>query len=338
MKRIVLFVMILALFSCRAETYEEVTVDCMPAADTVIMNQTYIDRDILMPLRIFVADGMLVVCQDKSEHLFTVFRLPLDGYGTAAGYAGRGPDEFVHIDVRSITPCSGGFRAADAAGVIKRIRIDSVGLSVKVVEKVPVPVNKEIPNGLVELADYCLNYNLNDEIYEYVRYDKETWERVPVCEYPKWENDDEGLNIFRYMKNIAVHPSGSRFAACYAYYPKIRILDQTGKIEKEISIDCGDSGRDIADGNPKLAYHSFPSACEDYFAEIFSGENIGEDRKRETELHVWSWSGILLHRILFDRTFSLFCIDDATGILYAMNEETPDVIYSADLFSCLHDK
>ena len=69
--------MILALFSCRAETYEEVTVDCMPAADTVIMNQTYIDRDILMPLRIFVADEMLVVCQDKSEHLFTVsdFRL-----------------------------------------------------------------------------------------------------------------------------------------------------------------------------------------------------------------------------------------------------------------------
>ena len=44
-----------------------------------------------------------------------------------------------------------------------------------------------------------------------------------------------------------------------------------------------------------------------------------------------------MHRILFDRRFSLFCIDDSTGILYAMSENVPDVIYSADLSSYIHD-
>lgn len=334
-----LILILFAFFvSCRSGTYEEIVVDYMPVADTVTMNRTYIDQDILMPLRIFVSDGLLVACQDKSEHLFVFFRLPLDGKGASAGYAGRGPDEFIHIDVRSIVPCSAGFMAADADGVIKRVRIDSMKRSLRVVEKMPVPVGKEIPNGLIEMEDYCLNYNLNDEIYEYVRYDKETWDRMPVCEYPGWgNNDDVELNIFRYMKNIAVHPSGSKFAACYAYYPKIRILDQSGKVEKEITIDCSGFDKNLTGGSRKLAYHSFPSAGEDYFAEIFSGESTGECRKQETELHVWSWSGDLMHRILFDRCFSLFCIDDSTGILYAMSENVPDVIYSADLSSYIHD-
>lgn len=320
-----------ALFvSCRAVTYEEIEAEYIPVTDTVTMSRTCIDCEIFMPLRVFVTDGLLVVCQEKSEHLFVFFRLPLDGKGVPAGFKGRGPDEFVHIDARSITPCPGGFKAADSDGTIKRVRTDPKSMSVTVTEKMKVPINKEIPNGLIELEDYCLNYNLGDEDYEYVRYDKNTWERHPVSLYPEWEKDDREMKVFRYMKNIAVHPSGRMFAACYAYYPKIRLMDQSGTVEKEITLDCdwhGDHGSE----DRKVAYSSFPFASEHYFADIFYGEAMDGNSRAETELHVWDWSGAFLCRLVFDNAFSLFCIDDTTGMLYAVDGNIPDVIYSADL-------
>lgn len=113
------------LVSC-SESKNKVKMDYMSVTDSVSMQTAAIDKELLMPDRLFVAGNSLVVYQPKEEEgIFTVFPLPFDGKGCRTGHIGRGPDDFIHIDRRSFVPCESGFRVADGDGAVKTVVIDS---------------------------------------------------------------------------------------------------------------------------------------------------------------------------------------------------------------------
>lgn len=62
----------------------------MSVTDSVSMQTAAIDKELLMPDRLFVAGNNLVVYQPKEEEgIFTVFPLPFDGKGCRTGHIGR---------------------------------------------------------------------------------------------------------------------------------------------------------------------------------------------------------------------------------------------------------
>lgn len=77
------------LASC-SESKNKVKMDYMSVTDSVSMQTAAIDKELLMPDRLFVAGNNLVVYQPKEEEgIFTVFPLPFDGKGCRTGHIGR---------------------------------------------------------------------------------------------------------------------------------------------------------------------------------------------------------------------------------------------------------
>ena len=114
------------LLSCSG-TKNQGTLDYMAVTDSVSLQTVAIDKELLMPERLFVSGNNLVVYQPKEEEgLFTVFHLPFDGKGYRTGHTGRGPDEFLRIDIRSIVPDGDGFQVADNGDMtVKSVKFDA---------------------------------------------------------------------------------------------------------------------------------------------------------------------------------------------------------------------
>ena len=323
------------LVSC-SESKNKVKMDYMSVTDSVSMQTVAIDKELLMPDRLFVAGNNLVVYQPKEkEGIFTVFPLPFDGKGCRAGHIGRGPDDFIHIDRRSFVPCESGFRVADGDGAVKTVVIDSC--LTKVSTKAQVSTASDAFNGMVELKDCYLNINLYSDEYEYLRYDKQSGKRTEICPYPEWSPDSDMMKAFIYNKYTVPHPSGDRFAAFYLYFRKIHIISQDGELlyERTLDFDGEPGAYEPASRGSYMAFNSDPVATEDYIAVPYLDRIKGRDRGGMTEIQFWSWDCELLHRLIFDKSFTTFTIDPKSNILYACPFNDPHHLYIADLSDIL---
>ena len=172
-KTVALAIIGCALFSCSRNPEVKRIIDGVVPTDSISMRQVEIGTELLMPENIFVVKDKLVIYQSKADNLFTVFPLPFTGHSYAAGRTGRGPDEFIRIDVRSIVPYGDVFKVADADGMLKEVAIDSG--RVDVISKTKMNLNQPY-NGAFEMKDCYINMNLADEKYEYAISDKKTGE------------------------------------------------------------------------------------------------------------------------------------------------------------------
>lgn len=305
--------------------------DYLYKTDTLAMQSVVIMPSLLMPTNMFVTDSSLVVYQRRGEKLFTIYPLPLGREGFAAGFAGRGPDDFVGVDARSFKPCPGGFSVADAGGIIKTVTIGAG--HIRVTEQTRISTRGDLQNGMLELEDSYVNLNMSDEEKEFVLYDKHGDAPRFVTSYPKWPIKGSGSKLFIYLKQMVPHPSGKRFAAFYAYFRKFRIVDQNGNVEHEVSVQFPDDFP-MLDANAAvkyLAYASYPFATSEYIAAICCNRGTDMSPALYTELQLWDWNGKLLHRIMLDKPMSIFTIDTVTSTLFGCNENEPDCIYTADL-------
>ena len=64
------------------------------------------------------------VYQRKGDDVFVLIDISQGGKCSVIGRKGRGPKEFVGVDVQSIKPVDGGFICMDAGGKEKRISLD----------------------------------------------------------------------------------------------------------------------------------------------------------------------------------------------------------------------
>lgn len=336
-KTVALAIIGCALFSCSRNPEVKRIIDGVVPTDSISMRQVEIGTELLMPENIFVVKDKLVIYQSKADKLFTVFPLPFTGHSYAAGCTGRGPDEFIRIDVRSIVPYGDVFKVADADGMLKEVAIDSG--RVDVISKTKMNLNQPY-NGAFEMKDCYINMNQADEKYEYVISDKKTGEMSHVCPYPDWASAGSSANIATYMKYTVPHPDGDRLAAFYTYFRKVRIIDQSGKILRDITLDFtgGTGAYEPATASSYNAYCFYPTATGDYIAVNYYDQKLNGPRKKTTEIQIWNWDGELLHRLICDKQFMRFTIDFDSGILFAVPAHDARHLYIADLSGILAAK
>lgn len=114
---------------------------------TLSFSEINLSKDLLAPTRMLVSESRLVIYQRKGDTLFTVLPEPMSGECYSAGLKGRSSNEFIGIDVQSLSACEDGFRCVDSDGKIKQVSIADNGL--KVVSATEMDMSDFPQNGIL---------------------------------------------------------------------------------------------------------------------------------------------------------------------------------------------
>lgn len=264
----------------------------------------------------FICNNSLIIYQPGLQHPFLAISLPINETANFMlfGNKGNGPGEIIAPDVRSFDYSDKGFSLFDAGGICKSYEF--FGDSLVFTGDKRFAEIKGPTNGMYPLKDGFLNINLSDPNYEFEMYLR-GGKRVNKCLYPNWGQSTQEADVTRYLKQVAVHPNGSRALVLYAFFSKGRLLNGRGVILKEITVKIKDGSYYDAMMHKNIFYSSYPCADE---RNIYAKYGLDE-------IHVFDWDGNLVKRIHVDRAFDLFSIDYKNDMLYAISFSDSRSIY-----------
>lgn len=290
----------------------------------VSLHEIHLSQEMLMPTKMFMQGNNLVVYQCEGDTLFSIFSDPHSGHYTNIGIKGRGPNEFIQIDVRSLLGTNEGFLCMDAGGLKKEVVIDRD--KINVLSSSMINTQRHPQNGIFVDNGY-LSVNLTNEDTEFVLYKYTDNEPEYLCVYPEWGGNNREMKAFTYMKHILKHPTENKVASLYAKFRKIRILDinDGSTIEVDVRIPNPFRGYKPDDKDNHIAYGSYPCIYNDNICALCFNGPFNEDIL--PEIHVFDWDGNLKKRILLDKYINVFVIDTANDILYGMNTNQADILY-----------
>ncbi|MDE6634039.1 MAG: hypothetical protein K2J96_02100, partial [Bacteroidaceae bacterium] len=162
------------------------------------------------------------------DTMFMVIPEPPSGKCYATGIKGRGPNEFLRVDVQSIAPCGDGFICLDAGGRAKQVSVGDSSIAVSDVSRFNTDDGPQ--NGIITRDGY-ISANVINFDSEFVIY-KGDGQPVFAVQYPEWVSVDNVKRLVAYMKNRVAYPSGHLFAAFDAYFRKCRMYDTGGNLVK----------------------------------------------------------------------------------------------------------
>ena len=296
---------------------------------SIELNEISLERELAMPSRMFMVDNKLVILQHQGDTLFSVFPEPLNGCFINCGLKGRGPDEFMGIDARSIVAHDGGFQCVDVGGVLKKVSISNNRISVTSKEKIK---TDNIPQNGILIHDGYVTINLNDKESEYLYYGfgKNEQESMKlVGEYPDWTADAGMPAAFLYMKHLIGHPTANKFASFYSYFRRVRITDLDKGNMIDIDVQIPDKFPEYSPNEKIIAYSSFPCVTRDGIFALCLNK-ITSDDKKMPEIHLWGWDGTLKRRITLNKPIDMFVVDSNRHI-YALDRQKPEYLYHSDL-------
>ena len=323
MKRnILLLGLIYIAISCSdSRVYTVYTPDVV---DTLRMDSVALSEELVMPTRMIASCGKVVVYQRKGDDVFVLIEISQGGKCSVIGRKGRGPKEFVGVDVQSIKPVDGGFICMDAGGKEKRISLDG---DIEI-ETASSATFGHPQNGVFVGDEFIAAIVVNGES-EYIVYSSESEKPRFVSEYPDWTGDKTQSLPFLYMKNMISHPDKGLFASFYVYFRKIRIYDADGDILYDIDVRLPDEFPAYSPDPERqyFAYASYPCASERYIYALCRNSDRESFDTEAPEIQVWDWSGNLKKRYLPDRNIDLFAVDEEQGLIFGMDIDQADKLY-----------
>ncbi len=272
--------------------------------------------------RLFIAQDRLVAYEPQKDTLFSFWQLPDCRYLFSAGRKGEGPDDFLMLDKVFIeTPQ--GFKAFElSSNKIKELKTDDYN-RLKVVAEKRLEANQMPLNRFLFLADSSYCFFSRDEQYEYVLLNKKG-ETHPFSPYPEGvlEMKEGDMKPFVYNKLTVAKPDGEKFAAFYAYAKMIRLYSRDGEMLKEILLEKPAAASE--EGMRVAYYSSYPYATDTYIYVLskLDGRQV---------LEVWTWEGEMAARYFLDKKIDSFAVSEKYNMLYAINRDREDVIYTIKL-------
>lgn len=285
-------------------------------------------ESVLAPNHMLVGGGHLVLIQRGTPEIFAVYDLPLTGLATFSGRKGRGPGEYGSIDIKSAYGTEHGFALMEQGGLEDEIVIGKDNKSEQIAQS-QLFVTGSVLNGVIRLNGDCINQNVDqlDQAYEFVRYSTDGNDAF-FSPYPTWCMDDESVPGMKYAKLMIPKPDEKKFAAFYSGYGRFRIFSSEGELEHDV---CFKSDIDTKkNGMPYFAHLVKPCASEKYIVSLFSDLILGEEQT-SPEFHIWDWDGNLLYRLVPDRNVDLFTVDFSDGMLYVVDREEENSIFTFDI-------
>lgn len=305
-----------------------------------------LDSQMLYSDNIFVVDNYLVNLNSKNpKGLFELYTLPNMKFVGAAGYKGRGPQEFVFINTNGTNPAYRGLNVTESNTYSQvEFYLSEGSVKLRKSDHTTFPSKHAIANSLLMVSDStAVMYINNEDDVEFYMHNRKSGSMRPISSYPKelvaQNPTSEACNSV-FMNDLVINPSTGKFAAVYSQLPMVRVFDNSGNLESTSLLDNWDEQRFEISGNEvktssSCQYYLASAANSNYICALYLGkfpaemENMSMEDAR-LEIHVWNWAGELVATYLPDSLVMKIAIADDNTI-YATSPLDDMHIYSYKL-------
>ena len=305
-----------------------------------------LDSQMLYSDNIFVVDNYLVNLNSKNpKGLFELYTLPDVKFVGAAGYKGRGPQEFVFINTNGTNPAYRGLNVTESNTYSQVEFYQSEGsVKLRKSDHTTLPSKHAIANSLLMVSDStAVMYINNQDDVEFYMHNRKSGSIRPISSYPKelvaQNPTSEACNSV-FMNDLVFNPSTGKFAAVYSQLPMVRVFDDNGNPETTSLLENWKEQRFEINGNSvktssSCQYYLASAANSNYICALYLGkfpaemENMSMEDAR-LEIHVWNWAGELVATYLPDSLVMKIAIADDNTI-YATSPLEDMHIYSYKL-------
>ena len=305
-----------------------------------------LDSQMLYSDNIFVVDNYLVNLNSKNpKGLFELYTLPNMKFVGAAGYKGRGPQEFVFINTNGTNPAYRGLNVTESNTYSQVEFYQSEGsVKLRKNDHTTFPSKHAIANSLLMLSDSTtVMYINNEDDVEFYMHNRKSGSMRPISSYPKelvaQNPTSEACNSV-FMNDLVINPSNGKFAAIYSQLPMVRVFDNSGKLETTSLLDNWEEQRfeisgDEVKTSSSCQYYLASAANSNYICALYLGKFPAEMESMSMEdarmeIHVWNWAGELVATYVPDNLVMKIAIADDNTI-YATSPLDDMHIYSYKL-------
>ena len=305
-----------------------------------------LDSQMLYSDNIFVVDNYLVNLNSKNpKGLFELYSLPDMKFVGAAGYKGRGPQEFVFINTNGTNPAYRGLNVTESNTYSQVEFYQSEGsVKLRKNDHTTFPSKHAIANSLLMVSDStAVMYINNEDDVEFYMHNRKSGSMRPISSYPKelvaQNPTSEACNSV-FMNDLVINPSNGKFAAIYSQLPMVRVFDNSGNLETTSLLDNWEQQRFEISGNEvktssSCQYYLASAANSNYICALYLGKFLAEMENMSMEdarmeIHVWNWAGELVATYVPDNLVMKIAIADDNTI-YATSPLDDMHIYSYKL-------
>ena len=305
-----------------------------------------LDSQMLYSDNIFVVDNYLVNLNSKNpKGLFELYSLPDVKFVGAAGYKGRGPQEFVFINTNGTNPAYRGLNVTESNTYSQvEFYLSEGSVKLRKNDHTTFPSKHAIANSLLMVSDStAVMYINNEDDVDFYMHNRKSGSMRPISSYPKelvaQNPTSEACNSV-FMNDLVINPSNGKFAAIYSQLPMVRVFDNSGKLETTSLLDNWEQQRfeisgDEVKTSSSCQYYLASAANSNYICALYLGkfpaemENMSMEDAR-LEIHVWNWAGELVATYIPDSLVMKIAIADDNTI-YATSPLDDMHIYSYKL-------
>ena len=305
-----------------------------------------LDSQMLYSDNIFVVDNYLVNLNSKNpKGMFELYTLPNMKFVGAAGYKGRGPQEFVFINTNGTNPAYRGLNVTESNTYSQVEFYQSEGsVKLRKSDHTTFPSKHAIANSLLMLSDStAVMYINNEDDVEFYMHNRKSGSMRPISSYPKelvaQNPTSEACNSV-FMNDLVINPSNGKFAAIYSQLPMVRVFDNSGKLETTSLLDNWEEQRfeisgDEVKTSSSCQYYLASAANSNYICALYLGKFPAEMESMSMEdarmeIHVWNWAGELVATYIPDSLVMKIAIAEDNTI-YATSPLDDMHIYSYKL-------
>ena len=305
-----------------------------------------LDSQMLYSDNIFVVDNYLVNLNSKNpKGLFELYSLPNMKFVGAAGYKGRGPQEFVFINTNGTNPAYRGLNVTESNTYSQvEFYLSEGSVKLRKNDHTTFPSKHAIANSLLMVSDStAVMYINNEDDVEFYMHNRKSGSMRPISSYPKelvaQNPTSEACNSV-FMNDLVINPSNGKFAAIYSQLPMVRVFDNSGKLETTSLLNNWEQQRFEISGNEvktssSCQYYLASAANSNYICALYLGKFPAEMEQMSMEdarleIHVWNWAGELVATYVPDNLVMKIAIADDNTI-YATSPLDDMHIYSYKL-------
>ena len=269
-----------------------------------------LDSQMLYSDNIFVVDNYLVNLNSKNpKGLFELYTLPNMKFVGAAGYKGRGPQEFVFINTNGTNPAYRGLNVTESNTYSQvEFYLSEGSVKLRKSDHTTLPSKHAIANSLLMVSDStAVMYINNEDDVEFYMHNRKSGSMRPISSYPKelvaQNPTSEACNSV-FMNDLVINPSNGKFAAIYSQLPMVRVFDNSGNLESTSLLDNWEEQRfeisgDEVKTSSSCQYYLASAANSNYICALYLGKFPAEMEQMSMEdarmeIHVWNWAGELV--------------------------------------------
>ena len=333
---VAVLIIIVGLNTCKSG--REALSDEFPINGELAAKVNIVDKDMLLPIKIFLANDKIIVLDNIENEKFKIFNLPGIVHSFSMGVEGNGPGEMKFLDPTSIEITKNGFEILE--GDRSKIRIfDVLDDTIINSNNINLPLLGYPINRLRKISDsiYFADNEMTDFDFEHMIISTKQQKIIGrFGSYPEDElNFDQNSNKYQiYGKENIYNPYKKRFLTFYYLFNRFKIYDNKGNQIKQVDVGKGRPNLKL-NMKDNVLYHGALAGTKDFLFDLEIGisknELMNDMDSFRPKINIWDWDGNPVASYTLDQPIISFTVDEKRQKLYAITFHRMNEIYEYDL-------